>query len=174
VTDLGINRVGERAEHTVFRPLHPFTMVNMAVDRVATQRLWQIVGKYVTQGMAYAKDNPQSFNDPAFSLSADHLKLKAFERDGFNKLAGDMGQWSMNYTDLVRDALQNEKDGKPILSDDTLRSLYGLACSEISNESNLATMGTMWHTNSVLNFISPLYYMAHSPGATVGKPASEC
>lgn len=154
VMGLGANRVGPTAEHTVFRPLQPFTTVAMASEKALTEALWRMVGAHVANGTKFYLDNRSRLADENFKLDSKALGLTGREKYSFDRLTGDMKSWGMDYDSMVRDAIQRG-DGKPFGGQDALR-LYSMGLAEVLGESSLANMPSASYTNSIYRVISPL------------------
>lgn len=147
----GINPLGDKAQHTVIRPLQPFVTSAILANKSLTETVWKIANNWVARGLDFYKANPNALADPTHKLSKESLRLKGFEGDSFTRLTEDMDRWGMDYDDMVRGAMQGGS-----LSNEDAQKLYAMMLSEVSSESNLSTMPMAAYNNSIIRFAAPL------------------
>ena len=150
----GINALGDRAQHTVFRPLNPFTTAYMATNKAITFGVWHMAERYLDQAVQHLQAHPDLLNDPGFKLTPETMGMKRFEKDSFARFQADMLKWGMDFDQMARQALARG-DG-PLLTDEHAKLLYGMALSEVSLESSLATRPTAGFNNPWLKAALPL------------------
>lgn len=154
---VGLNRRGEKARNTILRPLQPFVTSAIATNRALTEGMWKLAGNHVMKGMEYFAANRGKLDDPSFQLTADLLGLKGAERDGFNRLTADMTRWGLDYSDMVRGAIQRKAKGdRSLFTDAQAMLLHSMAMAEVSSESSLSTMPLAAYNSSLIRFIAPL------------------
>lgn len=154
ILGMGWNTVGEKAEHTVFRPLQPFTTSAIAANKALTEGIWKLVGDHVMRGMEYYKAHPDELADPNHRLDPAALKISGAAKDSFLRLHEDLHRWGMNYDDMVRGAL--DRGDKTLFTDEEALRLYSMMISEVSSESNLSTMPLHAYNNKLIRFATPL------------------
>lgn len=154
IQNLGINRMGDRAQHALFRPLAPFSTSVIAVNKALTVAMWRLAKKYVSRGVKYATANPDL--EAGFELTPEQLGLRGLEKDSFLRFQADLGRYGLDFNDMVRGAKQRMSGDKVALTDKELSRLYSMGLNEVSLENNIATMPLSAFNNSVLRFILPL------------------
>lgn len=165
VTGFGANLTGEKAQHTVLRPLQPFTTSAIAANKALTEGIWKMASNWVGRGVEFYKANGKALADPNHKLTKEALKLRGFEADSFTRLTSDMERWGLNYDDMVRGALQRGS----ALTNDEAAKLYAMMISEVSSEANLSTMPLKAYSDSLIRFCMPLLGWSFRRATKIGE-----
>lgn len=150
----GLNRLGDKAQHVVFKPGQIFNTAGEVVDKAVTEGVWRLVGKQVMRGMDFYRSNLEMFNDPTFKLSTEDLKLKGAEKDSFGRINQSLERWGLNYDDMVRGAMR--RGDKTLFTNQEAARIYSMTMSEIALESNISTMPASAYNNSLVRIALPL------------------
>lgn len=155
VIQAGINPVGERAQHVVFRLGGVFSMSTNIADWGLTYGMWKMTERFVARGIEHLRSNPAKL-DSTEPLTWRDLGLKEWngDRESFERLKSDMTRWGVDFDQMVRSAIKRG-DGTAFTNEEALR-LHSMAMSEISSQANLSTMTASAWNNSIMRFMIPL------------------
>lgn len=155
VIQAGINPVGERAQHVVFRPGGVFSMSTNIADWGLTYGMWKMTERFVAKGIEHLRSNPSKL-EGGEPLTWRDLGLKEWngDRESFERLKLDMSKWGIDFDQMVRSAIKRG-DGTAFTNEEALR-LHSMAMSEISSQANLSTMTASAWNNSIMRFMIPL------------------